>query len=538
MNKIDTEALNFHSEFPAGKIGIEPTKDVVKNISLAYSPGVAAPCLEINLNPASAAKYTNIKNSVAIISNGTAVLGLGKIGALASKPVMEGKAALFKVLGGIDCIDIEIEERDPAKLVEYIASIATTFGGINLEDIAAPECFEIETNLKSSLKIPVFHDDQHGTAIVVTAAVINWAKLYDKSLEDIKVVALGAGACGIACAKLLKLVGVNNIVMLDSKGVIHVNRDDLNDYKAEFAVQEEISLEEALKGADVFLGSSVANALKPDAIKQMAKNPLILALANPVPEINPADALAARSDAVVCTGRSDFDNQVNNVLCFPYLFRVSLDHDLEINDHLKLATARSIADLARLSDDFGPKAIVPKTASKSIKYIMPGLIMHNLASEINLNEYSRNFARRLLPHSHHVFNMVPNHLMQHVRFGGQNSIEAISILSAWGYSTTQVTMQEFAVRDYANALFLFINKGKYQILHSGNANNLINTLKSKLNIQFAYPTNATRIESESLVGIIENYESNATYHYNQLIDPDELALFSIICSNVSGNALS
>jgi hypothetical protein len=360
--------------------------------------------------------------------------------------------------------------------------------------------------------------------------------LYNKSLEDIKIVALGAGACGIACGKLLKLAGVNNILMFDSKGMIHINRDDLNSHKEEFAAQEEISFEKALNGADVFLGSSVANALKSDSIKDMAENPLILALANPVPEIYPSEAIAVRSDAIVCTGRSDFDNQVNNVLCFPYLFRVSLDHNLEINDHLKLATARSIADLARLSDDFGPKAIVPKTSDQSIKYIMPGLIMHNLASEINIHEYSRSFARRLLPHSHQVFHMV--HLMQHLRFGGQNSTEAISILSAWGYSATNAKMEEFAVRDYANALFLFINKGQYQILHNGNANNLINVLKSRLNIQHCYPTNATRIEGEALVGIIENYESNATYHYNQLMDPDELALFSIICSNISGNALS
>lgn len=326
MNKdecINLEALRFHSDFPSGKIAISVTKCLKGKSNLAYSPGVAAPCLEIASDARNATLYTNLGNSIAIISNGTAVLGLGNIGALASKPVMEGKSALFKTLGGVDCIDIEVNESDPTKLIEHILAISCTFGGINLEDIAAPSCFEIEKVLKSKLSIPIFHDDQHGTAIIACAALINAAELTNKTLSDMKVVCIGAGAAGIACLNLMITIGIKkaNIILFDSKGCVHEGRLDLNEYKRDFVTNADITLEQALIGADLFLGTSAANILKAEWLKGMNANPLILALANPVPEINPDDAKLVRPDAIICTGRGDFQNQVNNVLCFPCTLR-------------------------------------------------------------------------------------------------------------------------------------------------------------------------------------------------------------------------
>lgn len=330
--KLRQAALDFH-QFPIpGKIEVTPTKSLAtqQDLALAYSPGVAEPCLEIEKDPANAYKYTSRGNLVAVISNGTAVLGLGNIGALAGKPVMEGKGVLFKKFAGIDVFDIEINETDPDKLIDIIASLEPTFGGINLEDIKAPECFYIEKKLRERMKIPVFHDDQHGTAIICAAAVLNGLRVVNKDIKKVKVVASGAGASAIACLNLMVALGIErkNITICDSKGVVYKGRGDhIDETKQVYAIDDNgaRTLADALPGADIFLGCSKAGVLTPEMVKTMADTPLILALANPVPEILPPVAKAARPDAIICTGRSDFPNQVNNVLCFPFIFRGALD---------------------------------------------------------------------------------------------------------------------------------------------------------------------------------------------------------------------
>jgi len=346
-------ALHFH-EFPKpGKLEIQPTKPLgnQRDLALAYSPGVAAPCEEIKADPEAATRYTSRGNLVGVISNGTAVLGLGNIGALASKPVMEGKAVLFKKFAGIDVFDIEIEERDPKKFIEVVAPLEPTFGGINLEDIKAPECFEIEEALRERMRIPVFHDDQHGTAIIVGAAVLNGLALAGKTIADAKICTSGAGAAAIACLNLLLSLGAKqeNIWVADVDGLVtHKRTDMLDKWRGKFAqTTEATTLAEVFDGADVFLGLSAAGALKPEMLARMAENPLILALANPVPEIMPEVAKELRPDAMVCTGRSDYPNQVNNVLCFPFIFRGALDVGATaINEDMKLAAVRAIAKLA------------------------------------------------------------------------------------------------------------------------------------------------------------------------------------------------
>lgn len=357
------QSLALHAKGRAGKISLTATKPLNSRADLAllYSPGVAAPCLEIEKTPADAYRYTTKGNLVAVVSNGTAVLGLGDIGALASKPVMEGKAVLFKRFGDVDAIDIEIDSHDPDKVVEAAALTATGFGGINLEDIKAPECFYIETELKKRLNIPVFHDDQHGTAVVVAAGLVNGLKLTGKKIEEIKLVVNGAGAAAIACASLLRAMGVKKITMCDSKGVIYKGRAaGMNPYKESFAVETSArTLAEAVKDADVFLGLSVAGALTGDMVKTMADKPIIFALANPNPEITPADAKAANPAAIVATGRSDYPNQVNNVLGFPYIFRGALDvRAREINEAMKEAAAHALAELAA-ADGLNAENIIP-----------------------------------------------------------------------------------------------------------------------------------------------------------------------------------
>lgn len=374
-------ALDFH-EFPVpGKIEVVPTKSLTtqRDLALAYSPGVAVPCLEIQQDPAAAYKYTARGNLVAVISNGTAVLGLGNIGALAGKPVMEGKGVLFKKFAGIDVFDIEINETDPDKLVEIIASLEPTFGGINLEDIKAPECFYIEQKLRERMKIPVFHDDQHGTAIICAAGVINGLRVIGKKIDEVRLVASGAGASAIACLNLLVSLGMKreNITVCDSKGVIYKNRDDrMDETKKHYAIEDNgwRTLADALPNADIFLGCSAAGALTPEMVKTMAASPLILALANPEPEILPPVAKAARADAIICTGRSDYPNQVNNVLCFPFIFRGALDVGATtINEEMKRAAVYAIADLALAEQSdvvssaygeselrFGPDYLIPK----------------------------------------------------------------------------------------------------------------------------------------------------------------------------------
>ena len=346
-------ALHFHEHPKPGKIEITPTKPLAnqRDLALAYSPGVAAPCEEIAADPEAAARYTSRSNMVAVISNGTAVLGLGNIGALASKPVMEGKAVLFKKFAGIDSIDIEIDEQDPKKFIDTVAPMWPSFGGINLEDIKAPDCFEIEEALKERMPIPVFHDDQHGTAIIVAAAVLNGLKIAGKDISKVKICTSGAGAAAIACLNMLMAVGAKreNIWVADREGLVTTRRDNSVDrWRGAFAQDSDrTSLAEVMDGADIFLGLSAAGALKREMLKDMAKNPLILALSNPVPEIMPEIAQEERPDAMICTGRSDYPNQVNNVLCFPFIFRGALDVGAtEINEDMKAAAAHAIARLA------------------------------------------------------------------------------------------------------------------------------------------------------------------------------------------------
>ena len=381
MAKITKEAaLLYHSQGKPGKIEVVPTKpySTQTDLSLAYSPGVAEPCLEIEKNPQDAYKYTAKGNLVAVISNGTAVLGLGDIGALSGKPVMEGKGLLFKIYAGIDVFDIEVDEKDPEKFIAAVKAIAPTFGGINLEDIKAPECFEIERRLKEELDIPVMHDDQHGTAIISSAGLVNALQVAGKKIEDVKIVVNGAGASAVSCTKLYVSLGarLENIVMLDSKGVISKVRTDLNEQKRFFATDRTDihTLEEAIKGADVFLGLSKGNVLSQDMVRSMAPMPIVFALANPTPEISYEDAMAARPDVLMATGRSDYPNQINNVIGFPYIFRGALDtHAKAINEEMKIAAVHAIANLAKqpVPDvvnaayhvnnlSFGPEYFIPK----------------------------------------------------------------------------------------------------------------------------------------------------------------------------------
>ena len=381
MVKITKEsALAYHESGRPGKIEVKPTKPyrTQTDLSLAYSPGVAYPCLEIQENADNAYKYTDKGNLVAVISNGTAVLGLGDIGAVSGKPVMEGKGLLFKIYGGIDVFDIEVDEKDPEKFCEAVERIAPTFGGINLEDIKAPECFYIEERLKRTLDIPVMHDDQHGTAIISAAGLKNALEVAGKNIEDVHIVVNGAGAAAISCTKLYMALGARkeNILMLDSKGVITSDREHLNEQKRFFATERRDvhTLEEAIKGADVFVGLSKGNILSQDMVRSMAEKPIVFALANPVPEISYEDAVASRPDVLISTGRSDYPNQINNVIGFPYIFRGALDVNARaINEEMKMAAVLAIADLAKqpvpdvVNDvykvnnlTFGPDYFIPK----------------------------------------------------------------------------------------------------------------------------------------------------------------------------------
>ncbi len=387
------DALLYHSRGRKGKVEVIPTKPYCTqfDLSLAYTPGVAHPCLEIEKNPEDAYMYTAKGNLVAVISNGTAVLGLGDIGSLAGKPVMEGKGLLFKVFADIDVFDIEIDEKDPEKLIEICAKIAPTFGGINLEDIKAPECFEVETRLKQMLDIPVFHDDQHGTAIISAAGLLNAVEISGKHLSEMKVVVCGAGAAANSCTRLYVALGIKkeNVIMVDSKGVINSKRTDLNKYKKEWVTKRDIStLAEAVDGADLFLGLSVANMLTKEMLSTMAPDPIVFAMANPNPEISYEDAMSTRDDLIFATGRSDYPNQINNVLGFPFIFRGALDvRARNINEEMKLAATRALAALAReevpasvlkaysLENlEFGREYIIPKPLDpRLISWVAPAV---------------------------------------------------------------------------------------------------------------------------------------------------------------------
>ncbi|HYD33955.1 MAG TPA: malic enzyme-like NAD(P)-binding protein [Methylophilaceae bacterium] len=377
MDSLKSRALAYHELPKPGKLSVESSKPCLTqdDLSLAYTPGVAAPVREIHADPANAYRYTNKGNLVAVITDGTAVLGLGNVGALAGKPVMEGKAVLFKRFAGIDVFDIEVNAPSVEAFIETVVNIAPTFGGINLEDIAAPHCFRIEKELKERLDIPVFHDDQHGTAVIVGAALINALEIQQKSMADAKIVFLGAGAAGCACARLLKTLGATNITMVDKDGVLHSGRSDLHEINRDLAINtEKRTLAEVMPDADVFIGVSAANALDPALVKLMATKPIVFALANPDPEILPSVAHSIRDDLVMATGRSDFPNQVNNALCFPFLFRGALDaRAKQITITMQIAAAHALAELARepvpeevlraynLSElHFGKDYIIPK----------------------------------------------------------------------------------------------------------------------------------------------------------------------------------
>ena len=416
------EALDYHRRGRPGKVKVVPTKPTVtaEDLSLAYSPGVAEPCLEIAKTPEDAYAYTAKGNLVAVISNGSAVLGLGNIGALASKPVMEGKGVLFKRFADIDVFDIEIDSADTDEIIRTCELIAPTFGGINLEDIRAPECFVIEAALRKSLDIPVFHDDQHGTAIISAAALLNALELTDRKIEDAKVVFSGAGASGIACAQFYKDLGVRheNMWLCDSQGVIYEGRDRINEYKGPFARStDKRSLADALEGADVFVGVSQAGVVTQDMVKSMAANPIIFAMANPDPEILPTDVDAVRSDAITATGRSDYHNQVNNVLGFPFIFRGALDvRATEINEEMKKAAVFALAELAKRGEavpeavkraypgevfDFGPRYIIPKPFdSRVLLYVAPAVAQAAIETgvarnPINMIDYEARLQRTI-----------------------------------------------------------------------------------------------------------------------------------------------
>jgi malate dehydrogenase (oxaloacetate-decarboxylating)(NADP+) len=414
---LDKKALDYHSAGRPGKVKVVPTTPcaTAEDLSLAYSPGVAAPCLAIEKDPENAYKYTAKGNLVGVISNGSAVLGLGNIGALAGKPVMEGKGVLFKRFADIDVFDIEVDSQDPAEIIRVCELIAPTFGGINLEDIRAPECFEIEEKLKASLDIPVFHDDQHGTAIISAAAILNGLEIQDKKIDEVKVVFSGAGAAAISCAKLYKVIGVKaeNILMCDSRGVMWKGRGEgLNKYKEEFVAETNArTLEDAMVGCDVFVGLSQKGVVTKDMVKSMAERPLIFAMANPDPEITPVDVKDARSDAICATGRSDYANQVNNVLGFPFIFRGALDvRASKINEEMKLAATYALAELAKRGEavpeavktaypgenfDFGPEYIIPKPFdSRVLLYVAPAVAKAAMDSgvarqPIDLLEYEK-----------------------------------------------------------------------------------------------------------------------------------------------------
>ncbi len=413
------DALAYHKMGRPGKIEVTPTKPLAtqRDLSLAYSPGVAEAVLEVEADPLSAYELTAKSNLVAVVSNGTAILGLGDRGPLASKPVMEGKGVLFKRFADVDVFDIEIDAHTVEDIICAVKAIAPTFGGINLEDIKAPECFEVEERLKAMLPIPVFHDDQHGTAIISGAALLNACEITGRKLADLKVVVSGAGASAIATAKFYVRLGVkhDNIIMCDSKGVIYKGRDGVNQYKAEFAVETDArTLEEAMVGADVFLGLSVAGALKPEVVKTMAKDPIIFALANPDPEIKPEDAYAVRPDAIVGTGRSDYANQINNVLGFPFIFRGALDvYASTINEEMKMAASKALAQLAhedvpdsvltaygQKSIKFGREYLIPKPLDpRVLLWVSPAVAQAAMESgvarrQLDLNEYRDQLIRR------------------------------------------------------------------------------------------------------------------------------------------------
>ncbi|QEK38582.1 malic enzyme-like NAD(P)-binding protein [Candidatus Cytomitobacter primus] len=488
------KSLKYHSNFPKGKWGMHATKPLtLQDMALAYSPGVADPCLEIERDLETAKEYTAKQNLVAVISNGTAVLGLGNIGALASKPVMEGKCILMNKMSGVFGVDIEVDEKDSDKIIEIIRKISPTFGAINLEDIKAPECFIIEEALQD-LDIPVFHDDQHGTAIVATAGIENALKLSGKSWGSVKVVANGAGAAGIACLDSMVNMGLNpnNIMLFDSKGLINDTRSDLNKYKQKYAINKKsCTLEEALNGADIFLGMSAAKALKPEWIVNMAKDPVIFGLANPEPEIMPELAKEVRPDCIMATGRSDYPNQVNNILCFPYIFRGALDSQAKsINNEMKKACIKAIAEIARNDKSFGTSHIIPNSLDERL-----GLIVSNAVAQAAIesgagksvpNLYGRYIEKMLNINSERYFNI----------YNGSNPInidniqtDIQSFLNAWETPIKSDSNSQYVIKPMEKScngeklVWIFgLESSNPWIAYSTSENSIIKDIRSILSL--------------------------------------------------------
>lgn len=423
QKNLREEALNYHSASPCGKISITPSKPLAtqKDLSLAYTPGVAYPCLEIQKDPSSAYQYTSKGNTIAIVSNGTAVLGLGNLGALASKPVMEGKAALFKRFAGVNCIDIEINTENPQEIINALTLISPSFGGINLEDIKAPECFIIEKTLQEAVDIPVFHDDQHGTAIVVLASLMNATEIANKNLKTSKIVIIGAGAAAIACATLMSSFGIpkENMTLCDTLGVVYQGRAaGMNQWKENFAIQTSSrTIADAFKGADIAIGLAKKELITAEMVMSMNKDPIIFAMSNPDPEITPEQVKSVRTDVIMATGRSDYPNQINNLMAFPYIFRGALDTQAsQINDAMKMAAAKSLAKLAKQKVlpevliiyagqmlRFGPEYIIPKPFDPRLLSVVA---MEVAASAVetgvarnrlfNINQYEKELESRVL----------------------------------------------------------------------------------------------------------------------------------------------
>ena len=478
-SRLNKDALNYHSEGRPGKLEVIPTKpySTQKDLSMAYTPGVAVPCLEINKNPDDIYKYTAKGNLVAVISNGTAVLGLGDIGAAAGKPVMEGKGLLFKVFADIDVFDIEVDTKDIDRFVDTVVAIAPTFGGINLEDIKAPECFEIEDRIKAALDIPVMHDDQHGTAIITSAGLLNAVEINGKRLEDLKIVVNGAGASAISCTKLYIALGIKreNIIMLDSKGVLHKDRKDLNEIKKQFVTDKDVhTLEEAIEGADMFLGLSAAGALKKEFLLKMAKDPIVFALANPVPEIMYEDAVSTRDDIIMATGRSDYPNQINNVLGFPFIFRGALDvRASTINEEMKLAASKALAELAKepvpeevniayheKNLKFGKDYIIPKpTDPRLIIMVAPAVAQAAMDSGVarvaieNWDQYREELSKRL---------GISNPLMRQIKARAKGRMQRVVFAHSENYNMLKAA--EIVLNENTATPVLLGNVGKIRTI--------------------------------------------------------------------------
>ena len=560
-NLIKKNALQFHSKPPKGKIAVSVPKNIFDNMPLAYSPGVAFPCIEINKNKDEAWSYTNIGDSVAIISNGTAVLGLGNLGAIASKPVMEGKSVLFK-MAGINCFDIELNETKVDDLFKTISSFAG-FGGINLEDIAAPECFELEERLSTAMDIPVFHDDQHGVAIVASAGIKNALELIEKKAEDVKVVVMGAGAAAIASMKMMLKIGIQKktIVAFDSKGCISKERTDCNKYKMEFAQEKAMTLQEAMKGADIFFGASSGGKLEAELLKEMASDPIIIATANPIPEIDPISAKQARADAIICTGRADFPNfynQINNFLCFPYIFRVALDLRSKITDEIKLATVEALSALGKAQENYSKDRLLPGGLSPEVRYFLPLMILRKLIEknpnyqnslpieyQNNLNKYGLDYINKLAGYklSFNIKDDISENIAQdqiednyshknlYLNFQDNPLMNKFTSLLSYFQEVKNVNFDKLPNSIPDKFIYIFQQNKEYHIVFQNcEIDEELIKVMNPFSITIGRPY---ELKLSKLLGGIEPQKKN--FYYNADADPADLLILSIKLGNLENN---